>query len=89
MTKMTGFHSRTQLRNNTSVYLADICKKIKHTAASWSAITIGQKAAEVPKPLIHFGFIASGDLAMKLGYYEVEIATKERVIAFEMEGTGI
>lgn len=47
------------------------------------------EAAEVPKPEIHFGLIASGDLVMKSGYHRDEIAAKEKIIAFEMEGAGV
>ena len=40
-------------------------------------------------PCIHFGKIASGDTVMKSGEDRDEIATKEKVIAFEMEGAGV
>jgi nucleoside phosphorylase len=38
---------------------------------------------------IHFGRFASGDRVMKSGYYRDKIASKEKVIAFEMEGAGV
>jgi hypothetical protein len=41
------------------------------------------------EPQIHFGRIASGDLVMKSGCRRDEIAGKEKVIAFEMEGAGV
>jgi nucleoside phosphorylase len=47
------------------------------------------EAAEAPKPEIHFGLIASGDSVMKSGYHRDEIAAKEKIIAFEMEGAGV
>ncbi|KAH8424174.1 5'-methylthioadenosine/S-adenosylhomocysteine nucleosidase family protein [Aspergillus melleus] len=40
-------------------------------------------------PQIHFGLVASGDLVMKSGYHRDEIARREKVIAFEMEGAGV
>jgi nucleoside phosphorylase len=45
--------------------------------------------ADAQKPAIHFGLIASGDTVMKSGEDRDEIATRERVIAFEMEGAGV
>lgn len=47
------------------------------------------EADVIHKPLIHFGLIASGDLVMKSGYHRDEIAAREKVIAFEMEGAGV
>lgn len=44
---------------------------------------------EVQKPLIHFGVIVSGDSVMKSGHHRDEIATREKAIAFEMEGAGV
>jgi nucleoside phosphorylase len=41
------------------------------------------------QPMIHFGLIASGDTVMKSGYDRDNIAIKENVLAFEMEGAGI
>jgi nucleoside phosphorylase len=49
----------------------------------------GEQAAMVQKPLIHFGRIASGDLVMKSGHHRDDIAAREKVIAFEMEGAGV
>ncbi|KAF2105028.1 purine and uridine phosphorylase [Rhizodiscina lignyota] len=45
--------------------------------------------AVAAKPEVHFGRIASGDLVMKSGYHRDGIATKKKVIAFEMEGAGV
>jgi hypothetical protein len=44
---------------------------------------------EVPKPIVHFGLIASGDTVMKSGQDRDEVAAREGVIAFEMEGAGV
>jgi hypothetical protein len=44
---------------------------------------------EAQKPWIHFGRIASGDVVMKSGIHCDQIALKEKVIAFEMEGAGV
>lgn len=41
------------------------------------------------QPAIHVGAIASGDMVMKSGENRDDIAKKEEVIAFEMEGAGI
>ncbi|KAK5625857.1 hypothetical protein RRF57_001573 [Xylaria bambusicola] len=40
-------------------------------------------------PLIHFGAYASGDTVMKSGEHRDQIAEREQVIAFEMEGAGV
>ncbi|KAH0539082.1 hypothetical protein FGG08_004380 [Glutinoglossum americanum] len=47
------------------------------------------EAAEAQQPIIYFGLIASGDTVMKSGKHRDEIAAKEKVIAFEMEGAGV
>lgn len=46
------------------------------------------KAPEKP-PRIHFGRIASGDTILNSGEDRDEIAAREEVIAFEMEGAGV
>ncbi|KAI1353754.1 hypothetical protein F5Y01DRAFT_322958 [Xylaria sp. FL0043] len=40
-------------------------------------------------PIIHFGAYASGDRVMKSGEHRDEIANREEVIGFEMEGAGV
>ena len=42
-----------------------------------------------PKPVIHFGLIASGDTVMKSGEERDAIARQAGIIAFEMESAGI
>jgi nucleoside phosphorylase len=44
---------------------------------------------EEQKPCIHIGLIASGDTVMKSGEDRDEIAAREKVIGFEMEGAGV
>jgi nucleoside phosphorylase len=44
---------------------------------------------EEQKPCIHFGLIASGDTVMRSGEDRDEIAAREKVIGFEMEGAGV
>jgi nucleoside phosphorylase len=46
-------------------------------------------SGEAQAPQIHFGRIASGDLVMKSGCRRDEIANKEKVIGFEMEGAEV
>ena len=40
-------------------------------------------------PVVHFGLIATGDTVMKSGEDRDDIATRDGVIAFEMEGAGV
>lgn len=40
-------------------------------------------------PVLHFGLVASGDLVMKSATRRDELAAREKVIAFEMEGAGL
>ena len=47
------------------------------------------RSSEGQRPVIHFGIIASGDSVIKSAEHRDEIAAKERVIAFEMEGAGV
>ncbi|KAF5648586.1 kinesin light chain [Fusarium sp. NRRL 52700] len=42
-----------------------------------------------PKPVVHFGLMASADTVMKSGEDRDRIASTEDVIAFEMEGAGV
>ena len=49
----------------------------------------GRDNTEELKPVIHYGLIASGDIVMKSGEHRDEIALREKVIAFEMEGAGV
>ncbi|GLA21779.1 hypothetical protein AnigIFM62618_001335 [Aspergillus niger] len=42
-----------------------------------------------PRPCVHFGAIASGDTLMRSGTRRDNIATKEGIVAFEMEGAGV
>ncbi|KAM6482588.1 hypothetical protein HDV62DRAFT_46944 [Trichoderma sp. SZMC 28011] len=44
---------------------------------------------EARKPVIHFGVIVSGDSVMKSGQHRDEIASREKAVAFEMEGAGV
>ncbi|PWY69946.1 purine and uridine phosphorylase [Aspergillus eucalypticola CBS 122712] len=56
-----------------------------------SNIVVSRRRLEQPspKPHVHFGAIASGDTQMRSGMRRDSIATKEGIIAFEMEGVGI
>jgi nucleoside phosphorylase len=40
-------------------------------------------------PIIHFGLVASGDTVMKSGEDRDDIASRDGVVAFEMEGAGV
>lgn len=46
-------------------------------------------SAEDWLPVIHFGSYASGDTVMKSSEHRDQIAEREQVIAFEMEGAGV
>lgn len=48
-----------------------------------------EELKEARKPVIHFGVIVSGDSVMKSGHHRDEIASREKAIAFEMEGAGV
>lgn len=41
------------------------------------------------EPKVHFGLVASGDSVIKSGEHRDQVAMKEMVIAFEMEGAGV
>ena len=68
----------------------DRIQKAKQTAyLAVNESAIGEQATVVQKPLVHFGRIASGDLVMKSGHHRDNIAARDKVIAFEMEGAGV
>lgn len=48
----------------------------------------GTQKQEIPRSLLHFGLVASGDLVLKSAARRDELATKQKVIGFEMEGAG-
>ena len=54
-----------------------------------SRLPEAQETSSTQKPKIHYGLMASGDTVMKSGEHRDAIATREGVIAFEMEGAGI
>lgn len=47
------------------------------------------ETASAPRPMIHYGRIASGNTVMKSGGDRDAIAIRENIIAFEMEGAGV
>ncbi|KAK4133737.1 purine and uridine phosphorylase [Trichocladium antarcticum] len=47
------------------------------------------RAEHLSEPVVHFGLVASGDTVMRSGRDRDEIATRDGVIAFEMEGAGM
>jgi nucleoside phosphorylase len=47
------------------------------------------RVSQLSKPSVHFGLIASGDTVIKSGEDRDEFATREDIIAFEMEGAGV
>ncbi|KAI0813924.1 hypothetical protein GGR55DRAFT_486965 [Xylaria sp. FL0064] len=51
--------------------------------------TLITSGAKTWLPMIHFGAYASGDRVMKSGEHRDEIANREEVIGFEMEGAGV
>jgi nucleoside phosphorylase len=46
-------------------------------------------SAGYPKPETHFGSLTSADTVMKSGKHRDQLTEREKVIGFEMEGTGI
>ncbi|KAL7820890.1 hypothetical protein V8C26DRAFT_426799 [Trichoderma gracile] len=49
----------------------------------------GAGLCETQEPVIHFGVVVSGDSVMKSGHHRDDIASREKAIAFEMEGAGV
>lgn len=94
------YRHRHQITNSSAT--CDACQKTNnqtcHTALSASCEDLGcdrkllltrSRTPEPWRPYIHFGAIASADLVMKSGKHRDEIAQREKVIAFEMEGAGM
>ncbi|PKK53031.1 hypothetical protein CI102_1704, partial [Trichoderma harzianum] len=46
-------------------------------------------ASNEPQPSVHFGLVATGDTVMRSGKVRDHIITRDKVIAFEMEGAGV
>jgi nucleoside phosphorylase len=44
---------------------------------------------QLTQPVVHFGLVASGDTVMRSGRDRDDIARRDNVIAFEMEGAGM
>jgi nucleoside phosphorylase len=52
-------------------------------------LVLRRRLSQPYNPVVHFGLIASGDTVMKSGEDRDDISTRDRVIAFEMEGAGV
>ncbi|KAM6513154.1 hypothetical protein FALCPG4_015619 [Fusarium falciforme] len=62
------------------------CQEAK---CSGRRITRRRLAEGTPEPTVHFGLFASGDTVMKSGSHRDEIAQRDGVLGFEMEGAGV
>lgn len=69
-----------------------VCEVARKSSCAELGCSSGQlvprKRDRVARPILHFGRFASGDSVMKTGVYRDKIVSKERVVAFEMEGAG-
>ncbi|KAN0078947.1 hypothetical protein V8E54_005460 [Elaphomyces granulatus] len=52
-------------------------------------LVLHRRLSQPYNSVVHFGLIASGDTVMKSGEDRDDIATRDGVIAFEMEGAGV
>ena len=52
-------------------------------------LVLRDRPIQSSNPVIHFGLVASGDTVMKSGEDRDDIAVRDGVIAFEMEGAGV
>jgi nucleoside phosphorylase len=52
-------------------------------------LVLRDRLTQPPKPVVHFGLVASGDTVMRSGEDRDGIAARDGVIAFEMEGAGV
>ncbi|KAN0073000.1 ankyrin [Elaphomyces granulatus] len=52
-------------------------------------LVLRSRPIQSSNPVIHFGLVASGDVVMKSGEDRDDIAARDGVIAFEMEGAGV
>jgi hypothetical protein len=52
-------------------------------------LVLRSRLSQPSKPVVHFGLFASGDTVMKSGEDRDDIAARDGVIAFEMEGAGV
>ncbi|KAF3935825.1 hypothetical protein ABW19_dt0207112 [Dactylella cylindrospora] len=66
----------------------DKTKLVSRRRLDKAADTAANGQDDIHSPVIHFGLFASGDTVMKSSEVRDNIAAKENVIAFEMEGAG-
>ena len=52
-------------------------------------LVLRARLTQPSNPVVHFGLVASGDTVMKSGEDRDDIAARDGVIAFEMEGAGV
>jgi hypothetical protein len=52
-------------------------------------LVLRDRPIQSSNPVIHFGLVASGDTVMKSGEDRDDIAARDGVVAFEMEGAGV
>ena len=94
------YQHKHQIANSTIA--CDVCAEsddqICHSALSASCKDLGcdesllltrGRVSDPWRPFIHFGGIASADVVMKSGMHRDEIARRENITAFEMEGAGM
>ncbi|KFA55560.1 hypothetical protein S40293_09989 [Stachybotrys chartarum IBT 40293] len=67
----------------------DAKKTCQECGCSGELVSRTRFKKEMVQPAVHFGLIASGDKVMKSGEERDEVAKREGVIGFEMEGAGI
>ncbi|KAE8555724.1 hypothetical protein TMatcc_002993 [Talaromyces marneffei ATCC 18224] len=99
----SGYHHKHYIQESSAICRCfdgdspdDICDEaLEHSCDSlgcdWDRIRRCQEesADTTNKVSVHIGKIASADTVMKSGEHRDQIARKERVIGFEMEGAGV
>ena len=72
----------------------DVCEKAivmscQQLKCDEQELVLRARPIQSSNPVIHFGLVASGDTVMKSGEDRDNIAARDGVIAFEMEGVGV
>lgn len=63
------------------------CQKDK--LISRKRLRVAAEIEKPPTPMVHIGLVGSGDTVMKSGLDRDRVASRDKVIAFEMEGAGV
>ncbi|KAK4187433.1 ankyrin repeat-containing domain protein [Podospora australis] len=72
-----------------SVCVTSMEKTCDVLKCSLDHLVVRSRLEDQTQPFVHYGAFASGDRVMRDGHHRDELAARDKVVAFEMEGTSV